>query len=215
MDTEDRQSHWQRTYQAKAEQEVSWHQELPEPSLSMICAAAPSPASAIIDIGGGASRLVDHLLQRGFTDLSVLDLSSAALARAQERLGTRATAVNWIAADITAWTPPRRYEVWHDRATFHFLVSESDRAAYLDRLRQALAPGGHAVIATFALDGPEKCSGLPVMRYDPAGLARALGAEFSFVASEHRVHQTPWGAGQAFQFSVFRRQPAGEARNAS
>jgi SAM-dependent methyltransferase len=205
MDIESRQAHWQSTYQAKTEQQVSWHQELPEPSLAMISAVA-TPAAAIVDIGGGASHLVDHLKQRGFTDLTVLDLSSAALAKAQQRLGVEAAAVSWIAADITTWTPPRRYDIWHDRAAFHFMVSDADRAAYLDRLRQALAPGGHAVIATFALDGPEKCSGLPVMRYDPAGLARILGDEFTLVASEHRRHQTPWGSVQAFQFSVFRRQ---------
>ena len=207
MDAQNRLQHWQGTYQAKTEQEVSWHQELPEPSLAMVSAVA-TPAAPIIDIGGGASRLVDHLMQRGFTDLSVLDLSSAALTKAQARLGAQAAAVNWIAADITTWTPPRRYDVWHDRATFHFMMSDDDRAAYLDRLRWTLALGGHAVIATFAPDGPEKCSGLPVMRYDPAGLARTLGAEFTLVTSEHRLHHTPWRAVQAFQFSVFRRLPA-------
>ena len=206
MDAQNPLQHWQGTYQAKTEQEVSWHQELPEPSLAMVSAVA-TPAAAIIDIGGGASRLVDHLMQRGFADLSVLDLSSAALTKAQARLGAQAAAVNWIAADITTWTPSRRYDVWHDRATFHFMVSDDDRAAYLDRLRWALAPDGHAVIATFALDGPEKCSGLPVMRYDPAGLARALGGEFTLVTSVHRLHHTAWRAVQAFQFSVFRRSP--------
>lgn len=206
MDTAGRRDHWQRTYQAKAEQEVSWHQELPEPSLSLVSAVATSPTSAIIDIGGGASHLVDHLLQCGYTDLSVLDVSSAALAKAQARLGARATAVDWIAADITTWTPQRTYDVWHDRATFHFMVTEGDRAGYLDRLRQALAPGGHAIIATFAPDGPERCSGLPVTRYDPVSLASTLGREFTLINSEHRLHHTPWSAVQAFQFSVFRRQ---------
>jgi SAM-dependent methyltransferase len=206
MDPQSRLDHWQQVYQTKTEQEVSWHQDQPEPSLSMVCAATASLTAPIIDIGGGASHLVDLLLQRGYRDLSVLDISPAALARARVRLGAPAAAIDWIAADITTWTPRRRYELWHDRATFHFMATEHDRAAYLDRLRQALLPGGHAVIATFSLQGPEKCSGLPVMRYDPETLARTLGREFTLVNSEHRLHQTPWSSVQAFQFSVFRRQ---------
>jgi len=206
MDTEHRQGHWQRTYQAKTEQEVSWHQDSPEPSVTLVTAAAGSLASPIIDIGGGASHLVDHLVQRGYLKVAVLDLSSAALAKAQARLGAQAAAVDWIAADITTWTPTHRYDVWHDRATFHFMVTEADRSAYLARLRLALVPGGHAIIATFALDGPEKCSGLPVTRYDAESLADTLGREFTFVRSERHFHRTPWDAVQAFQFSVFRRQ---------
>lgn len=210
MDPEHRQDrlkdHWQRTYRAKTEEEVSWHQNSPEPSLTLIAAAAASPASPIINIGGGASCLVDHLVRRGYSKVSVLDLSSAALAKAQSRLGAQAAAIDWIAADITTWTPTRLYEVWHDRATFHFMVTEADRAAYLSRLRQALAPGGCAIIATFALDGPQTCSGLPVMRYDPAGLAETLGQEFMLVSSERHLHRTPWNSVQPFQFSVFRRR---------
>ena len=186
---------------------MSWHQDQPEPSLTLVTAAAPSPESAIIDIGGGSSHLVDHLVQRGYRKVAVLDLSSAALARAQARLGAQAAAVDWIAADITTWTPAGRYDLWHDRATFHFMVTEADRSAYLARLRQALVPGGCAIIATFDLDGPEKCSGLPVMRYDAESLAGTLGPEFTLVRSERHLHRTPWGAVQAFQFSVFRRRP--------
>ncbi|MGE0626805.1 MAG: trans-aconitate 2-methyltransferase [Hyphomicrobiaceae bacterium] len=205
MDAEHRQDHWQRAYQAKTEREVSWTQDSPEPSLALVTALTPSPATPIIDIGGGASHLVDHLVQRGYGDVTVLDLSSAALAKAATRLGERSHAVEWIVADITSWIPARRYEVWHDRATFHFMVTEVDRSAYLARLRQGLAPGGHAVIATFAMDGPEKCSGLPVMRYDSAGLAETLGPEFMPVDSTRHLHRTPWGAPQPFQFSVFKR----------
>jgi trans-aconitate methyltransferase len=205
MDTSQRQVHWQQTYEAKAEHEVSWYQNSPEPSLTLITALAASMASSIIDIGGGDSHLVDHLVQRGFRDISVLDISSSALAKARARLGAQAAAVDWIAADITTWKPKRQYDLWHDRATFHFMVIEADRSAYLSRLGQALAPGGHAVIATFALDGPEKCSGLPVMRYDAASLADTLGHKFALISSERHLHQTPWGAVQAFQFSVFRR----------
>lgn len=207
MDTGHRQEHWQRSYQSKAERDVSWHQDSPEPSLTLVTAAAASLDTRIIDIGGGSSHLVDHLLQRGYRKVSVLDVSSAALDRAKARLGEQAGAVEWIATDVTTWTPADRYEVWHDRATFHFMVTEADRSAYLARLRRALAPGGHAIIATFALDGPEKCSGLPVMRYDAESLAETLGREFALVRSERHLHQTPWGAVQAFQFSVFRRQP--------
>lgn len=206
MDTEHRQDHWQRAYQAKTEQQVSWYQDSPEPSLALVTAAAASLASSVIDIGGGASHLVDHLVQRGFRNVAVLDVSSAALATAQAHLGTSASAVDWIAADITTWAPTRLYEVWHDRATFHFMVTESDRSAYLTRLRQALAPGGYAIIATFALDGPEQCSGLPVMRYDPAGLADMLGPEFTLVSSQRHLHHTPWDSVQPFQFSVFKRR---------
>ena len=206
MGTENRQGHWQRTYEAKAEQEVSWHQDSPEPSLRLVTAAAASLASPIIDIGGGTSHLVDHLVQRGYSHIAVLDVSSAALDTAQKRLGAQAAAVDWIAADITTWTPTDRYDVWHDRATFHFMVSVADRAAYLASLKLALSPGGRAIIATFDLDGPEKCSGLPVMRYDSESLANTLGQEFTLVGSERHLHQTPWGAVQAFQFSMFRRQ---------
>lgn len=209
MDTEHRQGHWQRTYQAKTEHEVSWYQGSPEPSLTLVTAVAASLASPIIDIGGGASHLVDHLVRRGCSKITVLDVSSSALAKAQARLGAQASAVDWIAADITTWTPTDRYEVWHDRATFHFMVSEVDRSAYLDRLKQALTPGGQAIIATFALDGPEKCSGLPVIRYDPQSLAHTLGQEFMLVSSRPHLHRTPWGSVQPFQFSVFTRQSEG------
>lgn len=207
MDVEDRQGHWQRTYQQKAENEVSWTQDSPEPSLMLVTAAASSRSSPIIDIGGGASHLVDHLLQYRYSDVSVLDLSPAALAKARARLGELGRSVDWIVADITNWTPRRRYEVWHDRATFHFMVTDADRNAYLDRLRQVLAPGGRAVIATFAPDGPEQCSGLPVMRYNGISLARTLGPGFALVSSTQHLHRTPWDSPQSFQFSVFRRLP--------
>jgi 2-polyprenyl-3-methyl-5-hydroxy-6-metoxy-1,4-benzoquinol methylase len=209
MDPQHRQEHWQRTYEAKTQEEVSWHQDSPEPSLSLIVAAATSIESPIIDVGGGTSCLVDHLVRRGYSKVSVLDLSSSALAKAQMRLGARAAAVDWIAADITTWTPSRTYEVWHDRAAFHFMVTEADRGAYIARLKQAIAPGGSAIIGTFASDGPERCSGLPVMRYDAESLATALGREFALTRSERHLHKTPWGSVQPFQFCVFLRRPPG------
>ena len=152
MSTPDRQSHWQNIYLRKGEQEVSWTQPDPEPSLGLILKYAPSLTASIVDIGGGASRLVDALAGRGYASLTVLDLSEAALRAAQQRLGARTAQVRWIAADVTNWQPPDAYDLWHDRATFHFLVNATDREAYLDRLKRGVKPGGHAIIATFALD---------------------------------------------------------------
>lgn len=205
MDASVRRIHWQSTYGAKDERKVGWFQDEPQPSLDLVSRFAPSLTSAIIDVGGGAARLIDHLLSRGFKNVSVLDLSENALAIAQERLGPRATSVHWLVGDATSWTPPQPFVIWHDRATFHFLTEAADRAAYLARLEQGLAPGGHVVIGTFALDGPEKCSGLPVVRYDLDTLAETLGPAFERVHTQRHVHTTPGGKPQAFQFSVFRR----------
>ena len=205
MSTPDRQSHWQNVYLSKGEQEVSWTQPDPEPSLGLILRYAPSQAVSIVDIGGGASRLVDALAGRGYQQVTVLDLSEAALAAARQRLGPRAAQVQWIAADATKWQPAKVFDLWHDRAAFHFLVDATGRAAYLDRLRSGVKVGGHAVIATFAPDGPEKCSGLPVQRYDPAALSKTIGDAFELIAHQPHRHVTPWGAVQSFQFSVLRR----------
>lgn len=206
MSTPDRQSHWQNVYLNKGEQEVSWTQPDPEPSLGLILKYAPSLTGSIVDIGGGASRLVDALAGGGYQQLTVLDLSEAALEAAQQRLGAQAAKVQWIAADATKWQPARPFDLWHDRAAFHFLVDAGDRAAYLDRLKRGVKVGGHAIIATFALDGPEKCSGLPVQRYDPAALSQAIGEAFELIADQPHRHVTPWGAVQSFQFSVLRRR---------
>lgn len=205
MEPESRRSHWENVYTSKSEDEVSWFQENPAPSLALIAEAGAGPRSAIIDIGGGASRLVDGLLDRGFADVTVLDLAAAALDTAKARLGERAGRAHWLVADATNWQPPRTYDVWHDRAAFHFLTEAHDRDAYLVRLRQAVKIGGHAIIATFALEGPEKCSGLPVERYDAARLAQTLGPGFKLLHSERDEHATPWGAQQRFQFSLFQR----------
>jgi SAM-dependent methyltransferase len=204
MQNESRQSHWQNVYTKKGENEVSWFQENPAPSLELIAQVGATLASAIIDIGGGASRLVDNLVDRGFEDVTVLDLSKAALEAAKGRLGRRAGEVGWIVADATVWEPEKAYDIWHDRAAFHFLTEERDRAAYVARLEQALKVGGYAIIATFALDGPERCSGLPVMRYDPVSLGLTLGRTFQLVDNRRQAHATPWGTEQSFQFSVFR-----------
>ena len=206
MTIPDRHSHWQNVYLTKGEQQVSWSQADPQPSLRLIEAIAAGRDTSIIDIGGGASRLVDALLARGFHALTVLDLSEAALASARERIGAAGDAVRWIAGDATVWQPPQAFDIWHDRAAFHFLVEEKDRTAYLERLHRGVKAGGHAVIGTFALDGPEKCSGLPVQRYDPATLSRTIGPAFELIAHEAHRHVTPWGATQSFQFSVLRRR---------
>lgn len=206
MSASERQSHWQNVYLSKGEQQVSWTQFDPQPSLGLIEKFAGDRSAAIIDIGGGASRLVDALVMEGFAAITVLDLSDAALQSAKARLGEQGASVQWIAADATAWQPPQPFDIWHDRAAFHFLVDEKDRVAYIDRLHAGVKPGGHAIIATFAPDGPEKCSGLPVQRYSPESLSKTIGSAFELV--EHLLHRhvTPWGAAQSFQFSVLRRR---------
>lgn len=200
-----RQGHWESVYASKGENQVSWFQETPAISLELIGLAGAVPGSGIIDIGGGASRLVDCLVSRGYEDVTVLDLSAAALAAARSRLGEIAGRATWIAADVTRWEPSRSYDVWHDRAAFHFLTEHADQAAYVVRLRRALRPGGHAIIGTFAPDGPERCSGLLVSRYDSASLAATLGRGFELIDARRHEHVTPWGATQKFQFSTFRR----------
>ena len=206
MSDESRQNHWENVYTSKGENQVSWFQETPALSLELIALAGAVPSSGIIDIGGGASRLVDCLVSQGYEDVTVLDLSPAALASARSRMGDTAERVTWIAADVTTWEPSRSYDVWHDRAAFHFLTLAKDQAAYVARLRRALRPGGHAIIGTFAPDGPERCSGLLVSRYDAAGLAATLGSGFELIDARRHEHVTPWGATQKFQFSTFRRE---------
>jgi trans-aconitate methyltransferase len=201
----DRTAHWQAVYTTKAENEVSWFEESPATSLRLIEDAKASPDSAIIDIGGGASRLVDALLAQGFRSLAVLDISTAALEAAKTRLGPASAEVDWIVADITQWRPAKTYDIWHDRAAFHFLTETADRDAYVDRLKATVAPGGQVIIGTFAPDGPEKCSGLFVQRYDAKSLAAALGPSFELADNFAEAHRTPWGAIQHFQFSRFRR----------
>lgn len=202
----DRTTHWQNVYATTGETEVSWFQASPAISLEMIRAASPDRAAAIIDIGGGASRLVDALLQDGYRNLAVLDLSANALDTAKKRIGAAASTVDWIVADATTWRPAKTFDIWHDRAAFHFLTDPHDRAAYVERLRSAVAPDGQVIIATFAPYGPEKCSGLPVQRHDSASLSVELGPEFELVETRSETHHTPWHSTQAFQFSRFRRR---------
>ena len=205
MNEANRQEHWENVYTSKNENEVSWFQEYPTSSIELIALAGAGLNSAVIDIGGGASRLVDALVKMDMRDVTVLDLSEAALGAAKRRLGHRADQVEWIIADATTWEPRRVYDIWHDRAAFHFLTDEGDRAAYVARLTTAVKPGGHAIVATFAPDGPERCSGLPVARYDAESLGRVLGSAFTLVESRRHHHTTPGGSEQRFQFSLFRR----------
>ncbi|WP_425905470.1 class I SAM-dependent methyltransferase [Nitrobacter sp. TKz-YC02] len=205
MQSASRQAHWENVYTKKGENEVSWFQESPAQSVELIAELGASPDAAIVDIGGGASRLVDSLVAKGFRAVTVLDLSESALKTAQARLGQDSALVRWLVADVTTWEPTQEYDVWHDRAAFHFLTEDKDRVAYVARLRRALKVGGHVIIATFALDGPEKCSGLPVVRYDAESLGQVLGTEFRLVHTLRHEHATPWGSQQFFQFSVFQR----------
>lgn len=195
-------AHWDRAYAARDEAALSWFQAEPQPSLDLIAGHKPGREASIVDIGGGASRLTDALLDAGYRDLSVLDISDAALGVTRQRLGDRADRVAFIAADITGWTPPRRWDVWHDRAVLHFLTSEADQAAYRDAMKAATASGSVAVIGAFAPDGPERCSGLPVHRWSAAALARFLAPEFRLLDQRHHLHETPKGVTQSFEFAV-------------
>src|SRR5262245_13735335 len=205
MSAPDRQAHWENVYRTKREDEVSWFQASPTASLDLIHAAGIERNASIIDVGGGASRLVDALLDEGFTDVTVLDLSEESMAKAKARLGTRANSVTWIVVDVTAWQPTRAYDLWHDRAALYFLTAPEDRAAYAERVLRAVRPLGHVIIGTFAPDGPERCSGLPVVRHDAESIGDALGPTFELIESRRDDHQTPMGGSQKFQFSHFRR----------
>ena len=197
--------HWERVHRDRPADSVSWFQAHAYRSRQLIKASGVALSAPIIDVGGGASILVDDLLDAGYRDLTVLDLSSAALAEARARLGERADDVVWLEADITnAALPDRAYEIWHDRAVFHFLTSAADRLAYVDAVRRALKPGGHLILATFAADGPAQCSGLPVMRYGVEDLDAVFGRDFALLSSSEERHQTPSGAVQPFTWCHWR-----------
>jgi hypothetical protein len=201
-----RQEHWTNVYQEKTADSVSWYQPAAEPSLQALDRFGASPSSSFIDVGGGASNLVDALLSRGWEHLTVLDIAQPALETSKRRLGPNATRVSWELADITEWSPSKQYDVWHDRAVFHFLTEPDQREAYRRALSAGVADGGLVIIATFGLDGPERCSGLPVERYDREKLAHELGHSFRVLDCWREEHVTPWGAKQAFNWCAFRRE---------
>ena len=197
--------HWAKVYTIRKTDDVSWYRPHLDRSLGFLDAARIGPKDTVIDIGGGASTFVDDLLDRGYENVTVLDVSSAALDAARARLGDRASAVEWIGADVTtARLPHGKYAFWHDRAVFHFLRDPGARARYVAAARRALEPGGHIVVATFGPGGPQKCSGLEVMRYSPDALHDEFGSDFAKLASATETHVTPWGTEQEFIYCYCR-----------
>jgi ubiquinone/menaquinone biosynthesis C-methylase UbiE len=198
--------HWQSVYKSKAATEVSWFATHLDESLRLI-REVTSPSGRIIDVGGGASTLVDDLLGLGYCDVTVLDVSEAALEVARKRLGKRGAGVHWVAADVTTVELERdRYDLWHDRAVFHFLTGASDRQAYIDRIRRSLVAGGYIVIGTFAMTGPTRCSGLDVVRYDVDSLSREFGSDFTVSSHSEAMHVTPASRQQQFLFCRLRKR---------
>ena len=195
------QQHWEHIYQTKAPDQVSWYSPHLIASLDLIERASDSRAVAIIDIGGGESTLVDDLLARGYKDITILDISQTAIDANRERLGRDAERVHWVAADITKVAlKPSSFDVWHDRAVFHFLTESNDRAAYVRQVGQALKLGGHVIIGTFGPEGPVRCSGLEVVRYDATSLHDEFGKSFRLLESSKQLHQTPFGTIQQFLY---------------
>ena len=199
-------THWEHIYETKAPTRVSWYQEHAQFSLQYIWNTGIQKTDHIIDVGGGASTLVDDLIADGFEQITILDISATALKLARERLGKRAANVHWLEADITqAQLPFQVFDVWHDRAVFHFLMQASDRQRYIDTVRHAVRPGGHVIIATFAPDGPDHCSGLEVVRYSSNSLHHEFGDDFTLLDSAREVHHTPFGTEQKFIYCYCRK----------
>jgi SAM-dependent methyltransferase len=199
------QKHWEAIFRQKGPNEVSWYRPHLDRSLQFIDRAGLSPDAPIIDVGGGASTLVDDLLARGYRDLTVLDLSERAIAQAKSRLGPSAGRVNWVIADITdVRLQEHRYDFWHDRAVFHFLTDDGARQRYVSAVRHTLRPGGYIVVATFGPEGPDRCSGLPVIRYSPQGIHDQFGVQFQKVDGDSETHHTPWGSEQEFVYCFCR-----------
>ena len=197
--------HWQHIYTTRAPTQVGWYEPDPEVSRRLVSAALGDGARSVIDIGGGASQLVDHLLESDLDRIAVLDISEAALDVARQRLGGLADRVRWIIGDVTALDGIGTFDVWHDRAVFHFLLDPSARRRYVELSERTVNPGGSAVMATFATDGPERCSGLPVQRYDEDDLARECGDGWRPLGSERHLHVTPGGVEQRYLYAAFRR----------
>jgi SAM-dependent methyltransferase len=196
--------HWEKVYQTKAAHEVSWYRSHLEKSLALITLAAPNLTAEIVDIGGGEATLVDDLIDRGYQHLSILDISQAAIDTTRQRLGEVADRINWLVADITKVDlPTQKYDLWHDRAVFHFLTLPTQRAAYVRQVLHAVKPGGHVIMATFGVDGPEKCSGLEIVRYSSASLQAEFGDRFQLLATSTELHETPFQTTQQFLYCHF------------
>jgi trans-aconitate methyltransferase len=198
-------AHWDGAY-AQGDGTRSWFEKHPDMSLQMLGSARISAADALIDVGGGASPLTGALLERGFRDLTVLDISAPGMQQARDRLGSRADQVHWLTADVLSWRPQRHYQAWHDRAVYHFLTTDEHLQQYLHTLDTATAPDAIAVFGCFAPDGPQHCSGLPVARYSPAQLARQIGAKWLLISRDREEHITPAGTLQPFTWIALRRQ---------
>ena len=196
----DRKAHWENVYTNSSPLRVGWYQDEPSLSLRLIRNTEIALDAPMIDVGGGASLLVDRLCEEGYTNVGVLDVSAKALAHAKARLADKACGVEWYEEDVTRFNPPHRYSLWHDRAVFHFLTTRADREKYVDVLKQTLEPGGHLIIMAFAIGGPQKCSGLDIIQYDANKLTQALGSGFELVETGHEVHITPSGNEQKFMY---------------
>ena len=203
----DRKKHWRDVYQEKSPSEVSWYQKEPKISLELIRCTNVGSNDAIIDVGGGTSVLVDYLSKECFTNLTVLDISANAIAIAKKRLGDSAKSIEWIVSDITQFDAIQKFSLWHDRALFHFLTDSSDRKSYIKVLNNSLKPEGHLIIATFAIGGPEKCSGLEIVQYDSEKMIAELGVDFELIEERNEVHVTPGNKEQMFIFFRFRKVP--------
>jgi SAM-dependent methyltransferase len=201
----DRQSHWENVYAGKPSDAVSWFQTHAAPSLRLIDETRAAPAARLVDVGGGASPLAGDLVARGWTALTVLDIAASALEVARAALGTAAAGVEWVAADVLDWRPAAAFDLWHDRAVFHFLTEPEQRARYRETLDAALKRGGWLIMGVFAPGGPEACSGLPVQRWSAEELAEEFGPDFVLKHTFEEMHQTPWGAGQLFTWALFER----------
>jgi SAM-dependent methyltransferase len=196
-------AHWDRVYETKSSDQTSWTQSTPSPSIEWILETVPDRSAAVVDVGGGTSVLVDHLLDSGYKHPAVIDISAVALDQTKARLGARQSQVEWIEADVTAFAASRPFALWHDRAVFHFLTDAVARKGYFESVRASLFPKGKLILATFSESGPGKCSGLDVMRYDETSLVKEVGKGFEVVRLERKLHKTPWGAEQSFIYGSF------------
>lgn len=206
MEKINKRSHWENVYSTKSHDQVSWYRDHLENSLKLVLQTGVEKDAAIIDVGGGSSTLVDDLLDNGFVDVSVLDISGTAIGKSKDRLGLRSELVNWIEADITEISLPKdRFDVWHDRAVFHFLTDADDRRKYVELVVRSLKPGGHIIVASFGLDGPQKCSGLDIVRYSSETMHHEFGDDLKLVRSLNESHKTPFGTTQEFVYCYCRK----------